>query len=74
MADDELALDAPESTLLPEDPGQRVYDRRQVFNGLGYIVATAGQWQYVPHDFMPWATVYQQARRRCRRSTPSRHC
>jgi transposase len=60
---DEWAFVAPYLTLLPEDSAQRVHDLRQVFNGLRYIVKTGGQWRYMPHDFPPWAAVYQQARR-----------
>ena len=63
VTDDEWAFVAPYLTLLPEDSGQRVHDLRQVFNGLRYIVRTGGQWRYMPHDFPPWAAVYQQARR-----------
>lgn len=63
VSDDEWAFVAPYLTLLPEDAGQRVHDLRQVFNGLRYIVKTGGQWRMMPHDFPPWAAVYQQARR-----------
>jgi transposase len=63
VTDDEWAFVAPYLTLLPEESGQRVHDLRQVFNGLRYIVKTGGQWRYMPHDFPPWAAVYQQARR-----------
>lgn len=63
VSDDEWAFAAPYLTLLPEESGQRVHDLRQVFNGLRYIVKTGGQWRSMPHDFPPWAAVYQQARR-----------
>jgi transposase len=63
VSDDEWAFVAPYLALLPEDSGQRVHDLRRVFNGLHSIVKTGGQWRYMPHDFPPWAAVYQQARR-----------
>lgn len=63
ISDDEWVFAAPYLTLLPEDSRQRVHHLRQVFNGLRDLVKTGGQWRYMPHDFPPWAAVYQQARR-----------
>jgi transposase len=63
VTDDEWAFVAPYLALVREDAPQRVHDLRQVFNALRYMVKTGGQWRYLPHDFPPWAAVYQQARR-----------
>jgi transposase len=63
VSDDEWAFVAPYLTLLPEGAGQRVHDLRRVFDALRYVVKTGGQWRMMPHDFPPWAAVYQQARR-----------
>lgn len=63
VSDDEWAFMAPYLALVREDSPQRVHDLREVFNALRYLVKTGGQWRFLPHDFPPWAAVYQQARR-----------
>lgn len=50
-------------TLMREDAPQREHSLRELFNGLRYVVKTGCQWRFLPHDFPPWAAVYQQARR-----------
>jgi transposase len=49
--------------LMREEVPQRVHSTRELFNGLRYVVKTGCQWRQMPHDFPPWAAVYQQARR-----------
>ena len=61
--DDEWAFAAPYLTLVAEDAPQREYGLREVLNALRWLVKTGGQWRMMPHDFPPWAAVYQQARR-----------
>lgn len=63
MADEEWAFAASYLTLLCEDAGQREYALRDVFDALRWVVKTGAPWRYLPHDFPPWAAVYQQARR-----------
>ena len=46
-----------------EGAPQREYGLREVLNALRWPVETGGQWRMMPHDFPPWAAVYQQARR-----------
>jgi len=53
----------PYLTLMREDAPQREYALRELFNAMRYVVKTGCQWRYLPHDFPPWAAVYQQARR-----------
>ena len=53
----------PYLTLMREDAPQREYPLRELFNALRYVVKTGCQWRFLPHDFPPWAAVYQQARR-----------
>ena len=53
----------PYLCLLPEDSGQRVYNLRDVFDGLRWIVRSGSPWRYLPKDFPPWEMVYQQSRR-----------
>lgn len=55
----------PYLTLMREDAPQREHSLRALFNALRYVVKTGCQWRYLPHDFPPWAAVYQQARRWC---------
>ena len=63
VTDAEWALAAPSLTLMAEDAPQREYGLREVLNALRWLVKTGGQWRMMPHDFPPWAAVYQQARR-----------
>jgi transposase len=50
-------------TLMVKDAPQRQYDLREVFNALRYLVKTAAPWRYLPGDFPPWHTVYEQTQR-----------
>src|SRR4029077_5014360 len=53
----------PYLTLMREDAPQREYTLRDLFDAMRYVVKTGCQWRFLPHDFPPWAAVYQQARR-----------
>jgi len=53
----------PYLRLMREDAPQRLHLLRELFNGVRYVVKTGCQWRFLPHDFPPWYTVYQQARR-----------
>jgi transposase len=50
-------------TLMSHDAPQRVYDLREIFNALRWMVHTGAPWRYLPGDFPPWEAVYQQTRR-----------
>ena len=63
VSDEEWEFLAPYLALLREDAPQRQYDLREVFNGLRWIVRTGSAWRYMPHDLLPWETVYQQTQR-----------
>ena len=63
VSDPEWAFVVPYLCLLPEDSGQRVYNLRDVFDGLRWIVRSGSPWCYLPKDFPPWEMVYQQSRR-----------
>ena len=63
VSDAEWAFVVPYLCLLPEDCGQRVYNLRDVFDGLRWIVRSGSPWRYLPKDFPPWEMVYQQSRR-----------
>ena len=63
VSDEEWAFVAPYLILLPLDAEQRRYDLREVFNALRYLVKTGAPWRRLPHDFPPWAAVYQPTQR-----------
>src|SRR5215212_10132566 len=61
--DDEWAFVVPYLTLMTPDAPQRVYDLREVFNALRWIVRAGAPWRMLPTNFPPWEAVYQQTRR-----------
>ncbi len=63
VTDDEWAFVSPYLTLMREDAEQRTYSLRDVFNALRWIVRAGAPWRMLPHDFPPWAAVYQQTQR-----------
>ena len=34
------------------------YSRREIMNGILYVLRGGGSWRMLPHDFPPWDTVY----------------
>ncbi len=62
-SNEEWAFVAPYLSLLPEEAVQRRHDLRRVFGALKWIAWTGAPWRALPHDFPPWAIVYQQAMR-----------
>ena len=51
----------------PRGKGRRPsHSRRELLNGLLYIVRTGSQWRALPHDLPPWQTVYDFFRKLCR--------
>src|SRR3954451_18090445 len=62
-SDEEWAFVAPYLSLLPPEAVQRRHDLCRVFDGLKWIAWTGAPWRGLPHDFPPWAIVYQQAMR-----------
>ncbi len=63
VTDAEWAFVAPYLTLLSPDAPQRRHELRDVFDGLRWLARTGAAWRYLPHDFPPWAAVYQQTQR-----------
>ncbi|APW59105.1 IS5 family transposase [Paludisphaera borealis] len=53
----------PYLCLVREDAAQRVYNLRDLFDGLRWLSRSGAPWRYLPADFPPWHAVYQQARR-----------
>ena len=63
VSDVEWEFLAPYLTLMSENAPQREYPLRELIDAMRYVVKTGCQWRFLPHDFPPWAAVYQQARR-----------
>lgn len=63
VSDAEWEFLLPYLTLMREDAPQRAHALRDLFDAIRYVVKTGCHWRYLPHDFPPWAAVYQQARR-----------
>jgi len=63
VSDEEWSFVVPYLTLIRLDSEQREYDLRAVFNALRWLVRSGAHWRMMPHDFPPWAAVYQQMRR-----------
>jgi transposase len=65
VSDEEWAFVAPYLTLMTTDATcpQRVYELREVFNGLRYIARSGAPWRMMPKDLPPWHVVYQQTHR-----------
>jgi transposase len=63
VSDAEWTFLVPYLTLMREDATQREYPMRELFDAMRYVVKTGCTWRFLPHDFPPWAAVYQQARR-----------
>jgi transposase len=63
VTDEEWAFVAPYLTLMTPDAPQRVYDLREVFNALRWIVRAGAPWRLLPTNFPPWEAVYQQTQR-----------
>ncbi|HEY8286035.1 MAG TPA: IS5 family transposase [Chloroflexota bacterium] len=58
LSDEEWAVLAP---LVPTSkPGGRPasHDRREICNGIRYVLRSGGAWRLLPHDLPPWQTVY----------------
>jgi len=63
VSDEEWSFAVSYLALCRVDAEQREHDLRAVFNALRWLVRTGAHWRMMPHDFPPWAAVYQQTRR-----------
>jgi len=63
VSDEEWAFVAPYLTLMKEEAPQRVYNLREVFNGLRWIIRAGAPWRWMPNDLPPWEMIYQQSQR-----------
>ena len=63
VSDEEWALVVAYLTLMKEAAPQREYRLRAVVNALRWMARAGAAWRMLPHDFPPWAAVYQQTQR-----------
>lgn len=63
VSDEEWAFAAPYLTLMTEQAPQRKYELRLMFNALRWMARAGAPWRLIPHQFPPWAAVYQQIQR-----------
>jgi transposase len=63
VSDEEWAFVAPYLSLMSDEAPQRRHERREVYNGLRWIVRAGAPWRMLPHEFPPWPAVYQQTQR-----------
>jgi transposase len=63
LTDEEWAFVAPYLTLLTPAAPQCHHKLREVFNAARWLVRFGAPWHMLPHDFPPWAAVYQQTQR-----------
>ena len=68
VSDDEWQFVLPYLTLMRLDAPQRDHDLRDVFDALRWMARAGAGWRLLPHDFPPWAAVYQQTQRWLRAS------
>ena len=40
-----------------------IHTKREMFNAIFYLLRTGCSWRHLPHDFLPWKSVYTQCRR-----------
>lgn len=62
LSDREWAILAP--LIPPAKPGGRPrrWNMRGILNGVFYVLRTGCAWRYVPHEYLPWPTVYHYFR------------
>ena len=63
VSDEKWSFAAPYLSLMTPEAPQRKHEVREVFDALRWLVRTGAAWRYLPGDFPPWATVYQQTQR-----------
>ena len=63
LSDREFACFEPHLPT-PQPRGRRwTWRRREILNGIFYIIRTGAQWRSLPHEYPPWPTVYWWFRR-----------
>ena len=58
LTDREWALIEPYVPKAKRGGRPEQYPKREILNGIFYIVRGGGAWRLLPHDFPPWQIVY----------------
>jgi transposase len=58
LSDAEWRIVAPLVPAVKRGGRPARWSRREILNGILYVVRTGGQWRALPHDLPPWQTVY----------------
>lgn len=58
LSDKEWAILAPYIPAVKAGGRPAEYSRREIVNGILYVLRGGGSWRMLPHDFPPWDTVY----------------
>jgi putative transposase len=62
LSDQEWAIIEP-LVPAPKSGGRPCHwSRREILNGIFYVVRSGGSWRLLPHDLPPWQTVYHYFR------------
>lgn len=47
----------------PAEEGNRIYEMREIVNGIYYVLRTGCGWKYIPHDLPQWKSCYEYYRK-----------
>ena len=62
LSDDQWEIVEPLLPKISELGRPRMYDRRDLLNGILYVVKTGCHWRYISHDFPHWKSNYNYFR------------
>jgi transposase len=58
LKDDEWAILCPHIPTVKPGGRPARYTRREIVNGILYVLRSGGSWRMLPHDLPPWDSVY----------------
>ena len=62
VSDEDWVILAPYLTLMRDEAAQRCHPLRDLIQGLRFISRIGLQWRFMPYEFSPWHTIYEQTR------------
>jgi len=65
LSDGERAIIAPVFPQPVKLGRPRTHSLREITNAIFYLLQTGCQWRHLPHEFLPWQTVYSYFRTWC---------
>ena len=63
LTDAQWALLEPLIPALSPNASYHLHERREIVNGILYVLRSGCPWRTLPHDLPPWGTVYHYFRR-----------